>query len=265
MPDYPLRPPVRPGGVRRPRLLPAPHQRPRRAPEARAAAGPAPGRDGGHALHDRPDARAPIAADPDLLLGFSQLLDPAWGRRSSRPSPRRPGPALQSVPPREDVQIGDLEDLEKAARAQRAELVIGNSHAVDSAERLGVPILRAGLPAVRPRSAAISAPSSATGARGSCCSTWRTCSPRTGITCHRSVSLRSIHRSGTTSRGRHYHASVEPCSADESVTTSAADGRPAPAGGLRHQRHRRSWTSTSARRPGSPSIASRPTAPTCST
>ncbi len=55
------------------------------------------------------------------------------------------GPALDSVPARE-VIVGDLEDLEKMARARDAELVIGNSHAVDSALRLNVPIFRAGFP-----------------------------------------------------------------------------------------------------------------------
>jgi nitrogenase molybdenum-iron protein NifN len=44
------------------------------------------------------------------------------------------------------VQIGDLEDLEKLARENRAEMVVGNSHAVQTAERLGVPILRTGFP-----------------------------------------------------------------------------------------------------------------------
>ena len=55
------------------------------------------------------------------------------------------GPALSSVPA-EHVQIGDLEDLEKTARRRKAELLIGNSHAVDAAGRLGIPIVRAGFP-----------------------------------------------------------------------------------------------------------------------
>jgi nitrogenase molybdenum-iron protein NifN len=44
------------------------------------------------------------------------------------------------------VGIGDLEDLEIAARNNGAQLVISNSHAVESARRLGVPLLRAGFP-----------------------------------------------------------------------------------------------------------------------
>ena len=46
----------------------------------------------------------------------------------------------------ERVIIGDLEDMEKAARAGGAQLVIANSHAVDTARRLGLPLLRAGFP-----------------------------------------------------------------------------------------------------------------------
>jgi nitrogenase molybdenum-iron protein NifN len=46
----------------------------------------------------------------------------------------------------ESVKIGDLEDLELLAAERRAQLVVGNSHAVACAERLGVPVLRAGFP-----------------------------------------------------------------------------------------------------------------------
>jgi len=44
------------------------------------------------------------------------------------------------------VKIGDLEDLEIIARERKAQLLIGNSHATATAERLGIPILRAGFP-----------------------------------------------------------------------------------------------------------------------
>lgn len=46
----------------------------------------------------------------------------------------------------DSVQVGDLEDCEARAREKQAQLLIGNSHAVDSAQRLGIPILRAGFP-----------------------------------------------------------------------------------------------------------------------
>jgi nitrogenase molybdenum-iron protein NifN len=39
-----------------------------------------------------------------------------------------------------------LEDLEKLAVDNHAELIIGNSHAVESATRLGLPLFRAGFP-----------------------------------------------------------------------------------------------------------------------
>jgi len=44
------------------------------------------------------------------------------------------------------VGIGDLEDLEIVAKRNGAQLVISNSHAVETARRLGVPLLRAGFP-----------------------------------------------------------------------------------------------------------------------
>jgi nitrogenase molybdenum-iron protein NifN len=87
--------------------------------------------------------RVAIAADPDLLLAFGQCLAQMGAEVVAAVAPAA-GPALGSVPV-DQVQIGDLEDLEAAAR-RRAELLIGNSHAVDSATRLGIPILRAGFP-----------------------------------------------------------------------------------------------------------------------
>ncbi|SBT07835.1 hypothetical protein ACCAA_50081 [Candidatus Accumulibacter aalborgensis] len=44
------------------------------------------------------------------------------------------------------VIVGDLEELEKDARAAGAQLVIASSHTVESARRLGLPLLRAGFP-----------------------------------------------------------------------------------------------------------------------
>jgi nitrogenase molybdenum-iron protein NifN len=55
------------------------------------------------------------------------------------------GPALANMPVA-SVKIGDLEDLELLAKEAKAELLIGNSHAVQTAERLGLPILRCGFP-----------------------------------------------------------------------------------------------------------------------
>jgi nitrogenase molybdenum-iron protein NifN len=44
------------------------------------------------------------------------------------------------------IQVGDLEDLEHAASAGGAQLLLGNSHALAPAQRLGVPLLRMGFP-----------------------------------------------------------------------------------------------------------------------
>ena len=46
----------------------------------------------------------------------------------------------------EQVRIGDLEDLEKMAITNDAEILITNSHGVESGARLGIPLLRAGFP-----------------------------------------------------------------------------------------------------------------------
>lgn len=88
--------------------------------------------------------RVAMAADPDLMLAFSQFLQGMGAELSVAVAPAR-GPALDSVATSK-VKIGDLEDLELAAKEQSVQLVIGSSHAVQSAERLEVPILRAGFP-----------------------------------------------------------------------------------------------------------------------
>lgn len=90
------------------------------------------------------DTRVAIAADPDLLLGFERLLRGMGARTVAAVVPAR-APALASAP-LACVQVGDLEDLERAARDGGAQLVLGNSHALASAERLGVPLLRMGFP-----------------------------------------------------------------------------------------------------------------------
>ena len=48
--------------------------------------------------------------------------------------------------PCEQVVLGDLEDLENQARAGRAQVLISNSHADETARRLGLPLIRAGWP-----------------------------------------------------------------------------------------------------------------------
>jgi nitrogenase molybdenum-iron protein NifN len=89
-------------------------------------------------------ARAAIAAEPDLLYGLSHLVRGMGGETVAAVAPAR-APVLEEVAAAQ-VQIGDLEDLETAAGAAGAQLVVGSSHAVASARRLGLPALRAGFP-----------------------------------------------------------------------------------------------------------------------
>lgn len=89
-------------------------------------------------------ARIAVAADPDVLGGFDGLLRGMGAELVAAVAPVR-APVLERVSAAH-VQIGDLEDLEHAARANGARLLIGSSHAAESARRLGVPLLRAGFP-----------------------------------------------------------------------------------------------------------------------
>jgi nitrogenase molybdenum-iron protein NifN len=89
-------------------------------------------------------ARIAIAADPDLLYGLSRMVSEMGCEVVAAVSPAR-AHILQEVAAAQ-VGIGDLEDLEIAAKRNGAQLVISNSHAVETARRLGVPLLRAGFP-----------------------------------------------------------------------------------------------------------------------
>jgi nitrogenase molybdenum-iron protein NifN len=89
-------------------------------------------------------SRFAVAAEPDLLVGISRMLASVGSEVVAAVAPAN-APALKDVAA-EQVKIGDLEDLEIAARERDAEILIGNSHAVHTAERLGIPMLRAGFP-----------------------------------------------------------------------------------------------------------------------
>lgn len=88
--------------------------------------------------------RIGIAADPDLLLALGQFLTGVGGEVVAAVASTR-AEVLADLPAA-CVCIGDLEDLERAARAQRAQIIVANSHAAPSAQRLQVPLLRAGFP-----------------------------------------------------------------------------------------------------------------------
>jgi nitrogenase molybdenum-iron protein NifN len=88
--------------------------------------------------------RIAIAADADLLHALvAQVQEMGAEVVAAVTSCNTP---LLSRIPVASIKIGDLEDMELIAKANNAQLVIGNSHAVDSAERLGTPILRSGFP-----------------------------------------------------------------------------------------------------------------------
>jgi nitrogenase molybdenum-iron protein NifN len=89
-------------------------------------------------------ARFALAADPDLLKAFSQMLAGIGAETVAAVSPVN-APVLQEAAIQR-VKIGDLEDLERMASAKGAEVLIANSHGVESAGRLGIPLLRAGFP-----------------------------------------------------------------------------------------------------------------------
>lgn len=89
-------------------------------------------------------ARVAVAADPDLLamlcdtlLGQGTEVIVAVGAAAS--------PVLAQLAA-QTVMVGDLEDLERQARARQAHLIVTNSHGVDIATRLGCGLLRAGYP-----------------------------------------------------------------------------------------------------------------------
>ena len=89
-------------------------------------------------------ARIALAADPDLLGMQVRFLSGMGAEIVAAVSPHRhESLAGLSV---DQVIVGDLEDMEKAARAGGAQLVMANSHAADTASRLGLPLLRAGFP-----------------------------------------------------------------------------------------------------------------------
>lgn len=88
--------------------------------------------------------RVAIAADADLLLQLATLVHGMGSEIVAAVAPVK-APCLADLPATQ-AHIGDLEDLEDLARAGQAELIIANSHAAATAERLGVPLLRAGMP-----------------------------------------------------------------------------------------------------------------------
>ncbi|MBF0624469.1 MAG: nitrogenase iron-molybdenum cofactor biosynthesis protein NifN [Magnetococcales bacterium] len=88
--------------------------------------------------------RVGLAGDPDFLLGWRALLG-EMGLETPAVVASMGGEALLGS----DfgaIQIGDLEDLEDLAVRHGVDLLLGNSHVAELAERLDRPVLRCGYP-----------------------------------------------------------------------------------------------------------------------
>ena len=86
-----------------------------------------------------------IGADPDLLFGLSRTLHGMGSEIVAAVSTSQANPVLSRVPA-EEVLIGDLGDLERLAGAAGADLLITHAHGRQAAERLKLPLVRAGFP-----------------------------------------------------------------------------------------------------------------------
>jgi nitrogenase molybdenum-iron protein NifN len=89
-------------------------------------------------------ARIALAGDPDLV-GMHVRFLVGMGAEIVSAVCTHKHDSLAALPIGR-VTVGDLEDMETAARAGAAQLIIANSHAAESAHRLGLPLLRAGFP-----------------------------------------------------------------------------------------------------------------------
>lgn len=85
-----------------------------------------------------------IGAEPDLLYALSMTAF-EMGAQVTAAVTTTHSEVLAGVPC-EEVLIGDLEDLEMRAKASGAEVFVTHSHGRQGAARLGIPLLRTGLP-----------------------------------------------------------------------------------------------------------------------
>jgi nitrogenase molybdenum-iron protein NifN len=88
--------------------------------------------------------RIAIAADPDLLYTLVTLFGRLGSEVGVAIASTDASPLLAALPC--DVQVGDLADLEEAAKARGADLLVTHSHGRQAAERLGIPLYRVGFP-----------------------------------------------------------------------------------------------------------------------
>lgn len=85
-----------------------------------------------------------VAGDPDMLNAFAHLLA-SVGAEVAVAVASDYAPVLRPLPAR-TVKIGDIEDLAVLFGDKPPAILIGNSHLARTAEELGVPLLRAGIP-----------------------------------------------------------------------------------------------------------------------
>lgn len=90
------------------------------------------------------EARIAIGADPDNVLGCERLLSSIGAHIVTAVVPARAAALTNATIER--IHVGDLEELESQAKASQAQLLLGNSHATATAQRLNIPLLRIGFP-----------------------------------------------------------------------------------------------------------------------
>lgn len=88
--------------------------------------------------------RFAIAAEPDLLNSLARLAT-GLGAEVAVAVTTTSSPLLEELPC-EEVLIGDLEDFERFASERDCEILLTHSHGRQAAERLGLPLVRVGLP-----------------------------------------------------------------------------------------------------------------------
>ena len=89
--------------------------------------------------------RVAIGADPDLLVALSTFFASLGAGIVAAVASTAQGSHLAQVPAAR-VVVGDLMDLEELARDAGADLLVTHSHGRQAAERLGIPLVRAGFP-----------------------------------------------------------------------------------------------------------------------
>ncbi|MEN3111897.1 nitrogenase iron-molybdenum cofactor biosynthesis protein NifN [Uliginosibacterium paludis] len=88
--------------------------------------------------------RFAIGAEPDLLATLVHVAHD-MGAEVKAAVTTTQSTVIAGLPV-DEVLLGDLEDLELRAKAERCEILLTHSHGRQAAERLGIPLLRTGLP-----------------------------------------------------------------------------------------------------------------------